>query len=513
DISEDLGDARFVQKLRDDILAPDDTADLQAFIRRPLAVWIENTLGLEKNAEGRLVRCKPRPIKGKNGIAPALAQLTGLSQDDCFAALQKTLLKGYTLKKPSGKPVFAFKLHQFLSKGDTVYASIETSEARSITLHGQQYAPDRGDERVTLFPLLFCRECGMEYYSVWKLDGKDTGPCFAPRAVASTETVEGGEEGFVFLQDEGKWPEDPEEQMRLLPEDWLEEHKGAMRIKKNRRDYIPVRVFVRKDGSFTRTETEGSTPAWYMPAPFIFCCDCYVSYDVRLSDFSKLASLGSEGRSTATTILSMSTVNHLREEEGLADNARKFLCFSDNRQDASLQSGHFNDFVEIGLIRSALFNALEKAGKEGLRHDTLAPKVFDARGETFGGKFPADRYSQFPDARFSRADGIKTDFLNVLAYRIYSDLRRGWRIVAPNLEQCGLLNIEYTDLDDICAAQDLWEGNPHLAALSPEKRRDIALSLLQFMRLRLAIKVDYLDSDRQYQLKRQSEQNLVPPWA
>ena len=225
DISEDLGDARFVQKLRDDILAPDDTADLQAFIRRPLAVWIENTLGLEKNAEGRLVRCKPRPIKGKNGIAPALAQLTGLSQDDCFAALQKTLLKGYTLKKPSGKPVFAFKLHQFLSKGDTVYASIETSEARSITLHGQQYAPDRGDERVTLFPLLFCRECGMEYYSVWKLDDDDAGSRFAPRAVASTETVEGSESGFVFIQDEEKWPEDREAQMRLLPEDWLEENK------------------------------------------------------------------------------------------------------------------------------------------------------------------------------------------------------------------------------------------------------------------------------------------------
>ncbi len=513
DISEDLGDARFVQKLRDDILTPADTADLQAFIRRPLAVWIENTLGLEKNAEGRLVRCKPRPIRGKNGIAPALAQLTGLSQEVCFAALQKTLLEGYTIKKASGKPVFAFKLHQFLSKGDTVYASIEAPDARSITLHGQQFAPDRGDERIALFPLLFCRECGMEYYSVWKMDDDDSSR-FAPRAVASTETVEGGESGFVFLQDEEKWPEDLETQMCLLPEDWLEEHKGATRIKKTRRHYVPIRVFVRKDGSFTRTEMEGSTPAWYMPAPFIFCCDCHVSYDTRLGDFSKLASLGSEGRSTATTILSMSTVNHLREEEGLEDIARKFLCFSDNRQDASLQSGHFNDFVEIGLIRSALFNALEKAGEDGLRHDTLAPRVFDALGETFGGVFPADRYSAFPESRFSRADGIKADFLNVLAYRIYSDLRRGWRIVAPNLEQCGLLNIEYIDLDDICAAQDLWDkNNTMLAALSPEKRRDIALSLLQFLRQRLAIKVDYLDNDKQYSLKRQSEQNLIPPWA
>ena len=31
----------------------------------------------------------------------------------------------------------------------------------------------------------------------------------------------------------------------------------------------------------------------------------------------------------------------------LDDDARKFLAFTDNRQDASLQAGHFNDFVLI----------------------------------------------------------------------------------------------------------------------------------------------------------------------
>jgi hypothetical protein len=30
------------------------------------------------------------------------------------------------------------------------------------------------------------------------------------------------------------------------------------------------------------------------------------------------------------------------------------LSFTDNRQDASLQAGHFNDFVEIGQLRSGL---------------------------------------------------------------------------------------------------------------------------------------------------------------
>jgi len=35
----------------------------------------------------------------------------------------------------------------------------------------------------------------------------------------------------------------------------------------------------------------------------------------------------------------------------------------------------------------------------------------------------------------------KRAFRDVLCYRLYRDLKRGWRIIAPNLEQCGLLEI------------------------------------------------------------------------
>ena len=51
----------------------------------------------------------------------------------------------------------------------------------------------------------------------------------------------------------------------------------------------------------------------------------------------------------------------LRHDDDLPDTAKKLLSFTDNRQDASLQAGHFNDFVEVGLIRSALFRALAAA--------------------------------------------------------------------------------------------------------------------------------------------------------
>jgi len=52
----------------------------------------------------------------------------------------------------------------------------------------------------------------------------------------------------------------------------------------------------------------------------------------------------------------------LKNETTLEKKARKLLSFTDNRQDASLQAGHFNDFVEISLLRAGLFRAVENAG-------------------------------------------------------------------------------------------------------------------------------------------------------
>ena len=44
-------------------------------------------------------------------------------------------------------------------------------------------------------------------------------------------------------------------------------------------------------------------------------------------------------------------------EKGDSETAKKLLSFTDNRQDASLQAGAFNDFVQVSLLRSALLAA------------------------------------------------------------------------------------------------------------------------------------------------------------
>ena len=50
---------------------------------------------------------------------------------------------------------------------------------------------------------------------------------------------------------------------------------------------------------------------------------------------------------------------------------RKLLGFTDNRQDAALQAGHFNDFLFVSLVRAGFLGALHDAGATGLRSDEL----------------------------------------------------------------------------------------------------------------------------------------------
>lgn len=111
------------------------------------------------------------------------------------------------------------------------------------------------------------------------------------------------------------------------------------------------------------------------------------------------------------------------------------------------KAGHFNDFIEMVLLRSAIYKAVERAGSAGIHHDVLPQKVFDALGLDFS------LYAVDATVRFAQRNETERALREALGYRIYRDLKRGWRITSPNLEQCGLLDIEYTSLDDVCSAE------------------------------------------------------------
>lgn len=501
-----ISDEAFIAKLRSSIQNPNLPGTYDEFTEYPLASWVESRLGLRSDNEtGRLVRALPKSLTGNEGAGNELSRLTGLPYESCVQALQSTLLSGYSVVNPqTSRPAFAFRLHQFISRGDTVYASLEAEDDRHITVYGQKFVP--GEREKLVFPLAFCRECGQEYYVVRQImDQESRSARFLPRELNENKVADGGEPKFLYFSEDNPWPDDNYVAINRLPDDWLEEIEGELSIKKSQRKNLPEIFSISPDGK----KGEAGQRVASLRAPFRFCLQCGVSYGARQSsDFAKLTELSSGGRSTDTTILSMAVIRRLRSDQNLIPKARKLLSFTDNRQDASLQAGHFNDFVEIALLRSALYRAVKANEQTGISHDVLTLRLFEALS------LPVEYYASDPEVRFALKAETDRALREVLGYRVYRDLKRGWRITSPNLEQSGLLIIGYASLEELCAAEDVWKGTHQvLASATADTRRRIAKVLLDFMRRELAIKVSYLDKVSQEGVQQLSSQRLIAPWA
>jgi hypothetical protein len=104
-------------------------------------------------------------------------------------------------------------------------------------------------------------------------------------------------------------------------------------------------------------------------------------------------------------------------------------------------------------------------------------------------------------------------FTDLTEYRLYDDLRRGWRVVHPNLEQVGLLRIEYRGLQELCRRPELWEFSLAMAASTPEEREAVLRPVLDQLRRKLAIRASVLDRDRQRRLRTRAEQHLNEFWG
>lgn len=493
------------KRIEDSSLKPPKT--YQEFISDPLSSWIEDMFGLVSDPNSdKLFRAKPISITGENGAAKKLSKITGVEIKHCAEAIENQLMASYFCESnpETGFPVFAFRLHQFISRGDTVYASTENENKRYLTVRGQQFVP--GDRDKILLPLVFCRECGKEYYCVRRFKDSKTGEYYyEPRELSDRISDENSEAGYIYINSDDPWPQNYDEVISRLPDDWIEEHNGNIKIRPDRKKWLPKSIRLGKNGK----ESELGINCHFISAPFRFCLKCGVSYGFRqITDFSKLTSLTSEGRSSATTILSLAAIKYLQKDETLNSHARKLLSFTDNRQDASLQSGHFNDFIETGILRSAVYKAALSSGEEGMRHEDIVQKVFNALD------LPLEFYAIDPDVRFQALEETKKALRKVLGYRLYRDLKRGWRITAPNLEQCGLIEIKYLSLDEVCKSEDLWQDmHPALSEASPQIRNKVAKTLLDYMRRELNIKVDFLDSEYQEQIQQHSSQRLISPWA
>ena len=481
--------------VRSAVEAPLPTEDITAFIRSPLAAWVEGAFGLD-DEDGRLIRRKP--ISFVEGVT-ALSKASGLPESNCSEKLRQTLALGNKLRNDNGEPVFAFRLHQFLAAGGTVYATLEPATARYLTLEGQHYAPGTDGDRL-LYPLVFCRECGQEYYMVSRHEG-NTGQIMPRLPFLTAEDDEDSKSvpGYIALNEDGLWSDD---HANDLPDYWYE-NEGAGSVKTQYRKHVPQRLKVAKDGQIDQGET---IEAWFEKSPFLLCMRCGAAYDLtERNDFKKLSRLSNTGRSTSTTLVSSSVIVQLREDPQVEREAQKLMSFTDNRQDASLQAGHFNDFVQVALVRAALYRALEE--RSTLDHSTVTQAVFKALGLDQG------QYAKEPALWGPGKQRNEEAFQRLLDYRLYEDLRRGWRVAQPNLEQCGLLTIDFFGLTEMCTAPQPWANHPVLQQTDPVSREKIVRAFLDHLRREMAIDAKALDREEQFELRRKVEANLRDPWG
>lgn len=469
--------------------------------KHPIATWVEQNLGLKK-ADGKIERT-PNPLT----IAQAsnkLAAESGIDEEQCANYLTKFLLFTHRSLNERGQSFFAFRLHQFISGAWNVYSTLEGLGNRYITLNGQQFKP--GDRERLLYSLCFCRSCGQEYIPVWaKLEGTKPKE-FEPRDL-SDRSNEDRDTKFGYLYPEPSGEKfNPSEYESNYPESWLDFSGDETRLKSHFRRYRPLSVCVNTQG---KVVTEGLS-TWFISGAFRFClnpdCDAYYDGSIR-SDLTKLSGLSSEGRSSATTVLAMSSLKYLIGTD-LDQQTKKLLAFTDNRQDASLQAGHFNDFVQILLLRGALLAAITNSQDGYLADETLTQQVFAHL------HLAATDYAANPDAKGGKAQTTLRALRDVIGYRLYFDLQRGWRITNPNLEQLNLLDIGYCDLAECCEDEDEWSAvHPLLSFLSPLQRDKIIRKLLDRMRRALCIKTIYLDPNEQERIRNRSYNELKEPWG
>ena len=473
----------------DQDLPPEAEQTLDRFREHPLAAWIEMNLGLQ-DEDGHLIRRTPLSL---NEGSAQLAQVSDRPVEHCRQRLQDLLLWG---SKTKG---LAFRLHQFISQGGSVYATWEPKDKRYLTLEGQYSTSDRK----RLYPLVFCRECGQDYYLVSYDTSRNTLQPLLPTDLSKPDDddTEDSTSGYLAINESGLWSQDDDDR---LPDTWFNPptQKRGRTIKKGYENRVPRSLRALTNGTVTESVLEG-TAGWFVPKPFRVCLNCGTLHDSRKKEFSKLSRLSSEGRSTATTLLCLSTVNQLRQSEAIEEKARKILSFTDNRQDASLQAGHFNDFVQTSLLRIALYQALKTHGT--LTHETITQAVLEHLNLT------QEDYAKTP-AEFSYDDNVA--FAKLIKYRLYEDLRKGWRIVQPNLEQSGLLSINYKNLQGICENPRVWEkhSNSILLQATPEQRYRAIKPILDQLRRELVLDAELLQDNKKGELIDLVKQALKDPW-
>lgn len=430
--------------------------------------------------------------------APDLAVTLGMREDEIRSALvgrqrlavsdQQSAKDRQDMEGGEDGARLVPKLHAFFSQGRAISACLDREDPH-LNDRGERVCPVCAAEQrpaVPTFPLVFCRACGQEYWSV----ALDEATRLHPAELDGVDTA--GKPGYLMRGH-------PEIE---LPNHWLTATGKVRGGKNGYQDVVPSPMTACPDcgqlfaddprpGGATglagaHQETEGcdhlrAFPVTLLPAPFLLCPQCGIVHDRRSREYNKLFTFGSVGRSTATDVLVSAQV------QSLPLGANKVIAFSDNRQDTALQSAHMNSLHRRFTFRQTLYTALQEAGHvwnggEGLRLQEVGNLLFEAQ----------QRHHVLPKYRKGKSK-YKRDTKAEQRYRDYLSFVTQWELGAThrrthqNLEDVGLLTVGYAGLPDVAADAAFWAPVPEMAALSEDVRYDLLLGLMDIMRKRLAL--------------------------
>lgn len=478
------------------------------FKEDPLAVWLERTLGVEYSGNNLPKRATPISLSIAAEKLQKDAVNGGLSHENAQKAILNFLLDTYNLAAPDGsKSPFAFKLHQFIGAPGKLYLSLEQAGKRAVSTNGQKYVSGKTNDGIRLYSAYFCRECGQEFMPVWHDTKLDT---YLPREIDDTGAIDSADQkmsqewGFLSPAEP-----DAEPQSLEIPEFW-QDPTDETKLKKDYKKYMPTLVFVSPNG---KSGGSDALKYWFIKGSYRFCTNCGDEASPYGRDINRLSGLTGEGRSSATTMITLSILRELYKNppKPSEKETRKILGFIDNRQDAALQSGHFNDFIFLITLRTAVLEAVKKQGGTATLNDF--PHLI-VKALNFDDGTPESELEYLKQTMQSPLlkKRVMNTLYDILGFRVMRDVRRGWRYNNPNLENLNMLQITFTDLDGFSKYEQDFEDSADLAALHPSDREKIARFILNDMTQNMCINSRYLQNEVQQQIMAASHNSLREPW-
>ncbi|MHA1338826.1 MAG: DEAD/DEAH box helicase [Promethearchaeota archaeon] len=386
------------------------------------------------------------------------------SIEECIKELKAALLVGSIGKitvQGKERPILVPKLHIFFTQGQELFACLSKeglNDYKHLNIDGDINCKECNKPT---FPLYFCRNCGHEFYSVY-IDDENV---LHPR-IFNMEEEEGELAYLTPINDNNKdWE---------IPDNWLN-NKG--KVDRNYRDSIPEKV--NYCPSCNRIDSNckcsGKFYVWKIPYPFQLCPSCNVFYTKRTSEYGKLFSFNSTGRSTSIDILSLEIIKRLSEGQ------KKEIIFTDSRQDTALQAEHLNDFQRRINFRQYFYHTLLEIhqNKERVSDKEIGKRIFNF----------LEKNNLTPDyhkvrglaSKFTTAPPPEREFKEFLTFLVLSDIMQSSYFLDLSLEKLGLLKIEYDGLE-ILAKDEILNDIPILNEMTIEEKYDYIRGILDVFR-------------------------------